>query len=38
VHGFTSLLLERQISHTVLERYPLRELIRKTMKPVVEKR
>jgi AcrR family transcriptional regulator len=37
-HGFTSLLLERQIPHTVLERYPLRELIRRTMMPVVGKR
>jgi AcrR family transcriptional regulator len=36
-HGFASLLLERQIPHTVLERYPLRELIRKTIMPVVEK-
>jgi AcrR family transcriptional regulator len=34
VHGFTSLLLERQIPHTVLERYPLRELIHKAMMPL----
>jgi len=27
VHGFTSLLLENQISHTVLERWPLDELL-----------
>jgi AcrR family transcriptional regulator len=37
VHGFASLLLEGQISHTVLERYPLKELIRKTMMPVLER-
>lgn len=35
VHGFTSLLLERQISHTVLERHPLKELIGRVMMPVV---
>ena len=27
VHGFTSLLLEGQISHTVLERTPLKEIL-----------
>ena len=35
VHGFTSLLLEGQISHTVLERYPLKELVRRTMAPMM---
>jgi AcrR family transcriptional regulator len=35
VHGFTSLLLERQIPHTVLEPYPLKELLRRTMRPVL---
>jgi AcrR family transcriptional regulator len=35
VHGFTSLLLERQISDAVLERCPLKELIRQTMMPVL---
>ncbi len=36
VHGFTSLLLEKQISHTILERYPLKDLIRKMMAPMLE--
>jgi AcrR family transcriptional regulator len=34
VHGFTALLLERQVPHTVLDRYSLRELIRETMAPL----
>lgn len=34
VHGFSSLLHERQISHTTIERYSLRELIEKTLAPV----
>lgn len=37
VHGFTSLLLERQISHTIVDRYPLKELIRKTLEPLMKK-
>lgn len=36
VHGFTSLLLEGQISHTILERHPLKELIQKVFAPVLE--
>jgi len=35
VHGFSSLLHERQISHTILERYSLRELTQKTLEPVM---
>lgn len=36
VHGFTSLLLERQIPHTVLDRQSLKELLRVTMLPVLQ--
>lgn len=36
VHGFTSLLLERQIPHAVLDRQSLKELLRKTIQPVLE--
>ena len=36
VHGFTSLLLEGQISHTILERYPLKALILKVIAPVMK--
>lgn len=36
VHGFTSLLLERQISHTILERYAIKDLIRNTLAPVMQ--
>jgi AcrR family transcriptional regulator len=36
VHGFTSLLLEKQISHTILERYTLKDLIRATIQPVLK--
>jgi len=35
VHGFVSLLMERQISHTILDQYPLKELLRKTLEPVM---
>lgn len=38
VHGFASLLLERQISHTILERYSLKELVQKTIEPMMQKR
>lgn len=31
VHGFVSLLIERQISHTILDRAPLRDLLRQTL-------
>ncbi len=34
VHGFTSLLLERQISHTIRDRYTLEELLRQTLEPI----
>jgi AcrR family transcriptional regulator len=36
VHGFTSLLLEGQITHTILERYPLRELVRQAIAPFLK--
>jgi hypothetical protein len=36
VHGFTSLLMEGQISHTILERDPLPLLIRKTITPMLK--
>lgn len=35
VHGFSSLLHERQISHTIIERYSLKELTRKVLDPVM---
>lgn len=34
VHGFASLLHERQISHTILNHYPLKELVRKMLAPM----
>lgn len=37
MHGFVSLLLERQISHTILERYTLKELVLQTLRPVMAK-
>jgi AcrR family transcriptional regulator len=34
VHGLVALLLERQISHTILERYPLKELLYQTLNQI----
>ncbi len=34
VHGFVGLLLEKQISHTILERYPLKELLSQMLSQV----
>lgn len=35
VHGFVSLLMEHQISHIILDQYPLKDLLRKTLEPVM---
>lgn len=34
VHGFISLALEHQISHIILERYTLKELLKHTLNPI----
>jgi AcrR family transcriptional regulator len=38
VHGFVSLLLEQQISHTILERGPLKELLAQTLGQIMQVR